>query len=63
MSATKIAANFRVSLTALFPKQPEPPIAVACAWLHTMLHTDGRAAAGSAEPGGSGATLAALSQA
>ena len=35
MSATKIAASFRVSLTALALKPPEPPIAVPCgAWLH-----------------------------
>ena len=34
MSATKIAASFRVSLTALMPKQAESPVAVAWALLH-----------------------------
>ena len=34
MSATKIAASFRVSLTALAPKQRDSPVAVAWAWLH-----------------------------
>jgi hypothetical protein len=34
MSATKIAASFRVSVTALVAKQPDSPVAVAWAWLH-----------------------------
>ena len=34
MSATKIAANFRVSLTALLPRSPDRRVAVAWAWLH-----------------------------
>jgi hypothetical protein len=34
MSDTKIAASFRVSLTALAPKQADRRVAVACAWLH-----------------------------
>jgi hypothetical protein len=73
MSATKIAASFRVSVTAL-----SRPIARRSRDLRAATHprryknivlrighgctpccTGGRAAAGSAEPGGSGATLAA----
>jgi hypothetical protein len=34
MSATKIAASFRVSLTALVPKEADSRVAVAWAWLH-----------------------------
>jgi hypothetical protein len=34
MSDTKIAASFRVSLTALLPKQADSRVAVALAWLH-----------------------------
>ena len=33
MSATKIAASFRVSLTALMPRSPDRRVAVAWAWL------------------------------
>ena len=45
MSATKIAASFRVSLTALLPKQPDSQVAVAWAWLHfhaALIETRGR---------------------
>jgi hypothetical protein len=34
MSDTKIAASFRVSVTALLPKQADLRVAVAWAWLH-----------------------------
>jgi hypothetical protein len=34
MSDTKIAASFRVSLTALMPRSPDRRVAVASAWLH-----------------------------
>jgi hypothetical protein len=34
MSATKIAASFRVSLTALMPRSPDRRVAGAWAWLH-----------------------------
>jgi hypothetical protein len=34
MSATKIAASFRVSLTALSPKEADSLVAMAWAWLH-----------------------------
>jgi hypothetical protein len=34
MSATKIAASLRVSLTALAPKQADRRVLVARAWLH-----------------------------
>ena len=37
MSATKIAASFRVSLTALSPKQADRRVAVALAWCASML--------------------------
>jgi hypothetical protein len=45
MSATKIAASFRVSLTALLPKQPDSRVAGAWAWLHfhaALIETRGR---------------------
>jgi hypothetical protein len=42
MSATKIAASLRVSLTALMPKQVDSRVAVAQAWLHYQLHHGGR---------------------
>ena len=34
MSATRIAASFRVSLTALAPRSLDRRVAVALAWLH-----------------------------
>ena len=34
MSAARIAASFRVSVTALAPKQAEARVALAWAWLH-----------------------------
>jgi hypothetical protein len=37
MSATKIAASFRVSLTALAPKAADLLVAVALAWPTSML--------------------------
>jgi hypothetical protein len=37
MSATKIAASFRVSVTALVPKHPDSAVAVAWAWCASML--------------------------
>jgi hypothetical protein len=37
MSATKIAASFRVSLTALGPTQPNPRLALAWLRFHAAL--------------------------
>ena len=45
MSATKIAASFRVSLTALMPRQADHRFRCALAWLHfhaALIETRGR---------------------
>jgi hypothetical protein len=48
MSATRIAASFRVSLTALLPKQPDRRVAVAGAWLRFHAALEEGVEAGSA---------------
>jgi hypothetical protein len=48
MSDTKIAASFRVSLTALLPKQANSRVAVGWAWCASMLRSEDGVEAGSA---------------
>jgi hypothetical protein len=60
MSATKIAASFRVSLTALLPKHADPPVAVACAWLHFHAALGGRRGGWECKPSVRPVGLAAL---
>jgi hypothetical protein len=50
MSDTKIAASFRVSLTALMPKRADSRVAVAWAWLHYHAALKEGVEAGSAGP-------------
>ena len=50
MSATKIAASFRVSLTALMPRSPDRRVAGASAWLHFHAALIVTRRAGNADP-------------
>jgi hypothetical protein len=50
MSDTKIAASFRVSLTALVAEAGRSPVAVAWAWLHFHAALIETRRAGNADP-------------